>query len=238
MAIYAASDLHGYPLSRFKRLLEKVGFNDEDTLYILGDVIDRNGDGGVAMLRWIMDTPNVNMILGNHEDMLLKCGFLFNEITETSIDALGPADFKHYERYMRNGGGVTVDNLHRLRRREPEAIGDILDFLRELPLYAAVSVNNRDFILVHAGLGEFAPDKKLSEYLPFELLWTRPTLDTDYFDDIITVFGHTPSWYYGEELAGGVIRTRTWINIDAGAADGRTEPALLRLDDLEAVFNR
>ena len=61
--IYATSDAHGYPLDSFLRMLEQAGFGDADTLYVLGDVIDRNGDGGVAMLRWIMSRPNVRFIL-------------------------------------------------------------------------------------------------------------------------------------------------------------------------------
>ena len=42
---FAISDLHGYPVDKFKALLDKAGFSDADTLYILGDVIDRSGDG-------------------------------------------------------------------------------------------------------------------------------------------------------------------------------------------------
>ena len=49
--IYVISDLHGYPLEKFKTLLKKANFTDNDFLYILGDVIDRNGDAGVEMLR-------------------------------------------------------------------------------------------------------------------------------------------------------------------------------------------
>ena len=41
MAIFVTSDLHGYSLDKFKDFLDKVGFCDEDFLYILGDVIDR-----------------------------------------------------------------------------------------------------------------------------------------------------------------------------------------------------
>ena len=51
---YVISDLHGYPLEKFKMLLEKAEFSDNDFLYILGDVIDRNGDGGVEMLCWLL----------------------------------------------------------------------------------------------------------------------------------------------------------------------------------------
>lgn len=46
---YVISDLHGYPLEKFKMLLDKAGFCDDDELFILGDVVDRNGDGDEAM---------------------------------------------------------------------------------------------------------------------------------------------------------------------------------------------
>ncbi|MBO4849222.1 MAG: metallophosphoesterase [Clostridia bacterium] len=232
---YAISDLHGYPLESFLALLEVVGFSDEDTLYIIGDVIDRNGDGGVAMLRYIMEQPNFEFLLGNHEDMLLACDFLFDEITEESIDALGPEKAKALERYLRNGGGVTLRSLRELERREPGAIRDTLQFLRDAPVVGAVTVNGRDFLLVHGGLPGFSPDKKLKDYDEFGLLWERPALDAEYFDDVTTVFGHTPTLYYGEEHRGRIIRTRTWINIDAGAAE-KLPPALLRLDDLEVFY--
>lgn len=43
--VYVISDLHGYPHDAFLALLERAGFSDTDFLYILGDVIDRNGNG-------------------------------------------------------------------------------------------------------------------------------------------------------------------------------------------------
>lgn len=43
---YVISDLHGYPLEKFKILLEKAEFFDDDFLYILGDIINRNGSVG------------------------------------------------------------------------------------------------------------------------------------------------------------------------------------------------
>jgi serine/threonine protein phosphatase 1 len=63
---YVISDVHGYSIEKLKILLEKAGFCEDDFLYILGDVIDRNGDGGVAILRWLLSRPNVQLILGNH----------------------------------------------------------------------------------------------------------------------------------------------------------------------------
>lgn len=235
MSTYAISDLHGYPLEKFKALLEKVGFSDEDYLYILGDVIDRNGDGGVGLLMYIMEQPNFEFILGNHEQMLLSCDFLFDEISEESISRFGSMKMNLLNDYIGNGGGVTLKSLKKLCGSDVFRVKDILDFLRDAPLIGADTVNGRDFLLVHAGFGGFEPEKKLSEYSDSDLLWARPTLETDYFDDVITVFGHTPTLFYGDEYRGRVIKTRTWINIDTGASGG-LPPALLRLDDLEVFY--
>ena len=68
---YVISDLHGYPIEKLKMLFEKANFGEDDFLYILGDVIDRNGDGGVEILQWLLSRPNVQLVLGNHEAMLL-----------------------------------------------------------------------------------------------------------------------------------------------------------------------
>lgn len=57
--IYVTSDLHGYPLEKYKKLLDNAKFSQDDFLYLLGDVIDRNGDGGVAMLCWLLEQPNI-----------------------------------------------------------------------------------------------------------------------------------------------------------------------------------
>ena len=79
--IYVTSDLHGFSLEKFKGYLEQVNFSKDDFLYVLGDVIDRGPDG-IKILKWLMTMHNAKLILGNHEDMLLKCDFLFDEISE------------------------------------------------------------------------------------------------------------------------------------------------------------
>ena len=40
--VYCISDIHG-DYARFQQMLHTIGFSDEDTLYIIGDVIDRAG---------------------------------------------------------------------------------------------------------------------------------------------------------------------------------------------------
>ncbi len=229
--IYVTSDLHGYPLEKFKNMLASVGFSQDDFLYILGDVIDRGADG-IKLLRWIMLQTNVEMLLGNHEQMMLASDFVFEEITEKSISDLTGTKLDVYSNWIANGGQPTVEALHALRHNQIEYI---LDFLRDCPLYEVVTVDERDFILTHSGLGNFSCHKKLSEYTPQELLWSRPSLTARYFEDITTVFGHTPTFYYGEEYKGKAIKTETWINVDVGAARGNP-PMLLRLDDMKEFY--
>ena len=232
--IYVSSDLHGYPLDLFLRLLEKAEFGDSDRLYILGDVIDRNGDGGVAALRWIRSRPNVEMLLGNHEAMLLSCRFLFEDHAEEDGNPLSGENLRVYMHWLMNGADPTVRSLKALHEKNPEALRDILDFLQGLGLVKEVSACGRDFLLVHSGLGGFSPERKLSDYSAEELLWTRPSPDEWYFTDKLTILGHTPTGYLGGEK-GRMLRTETWIDIDTGAAGGGA-PMLLRLEDLKAFY--
>ncbi len=235
MSVYVTSDLHGLPLNDLKRLLGSTGFNENDWLFILGDVIDRRNDGGVEILKWLLEQPNVQLILGNHEAMLLSCDFVFEEITNDSINRLTEEKLQLLINYMQNGGDVTFKALKALKSTEPETITDILEYLREAPLYETVSVGARDFLLVHSGLDNFSKNKKLADYSADELIWANPEISQMYFDDIITVFGHTPTMCFDEAYNGKILKTKTWIDIDVGTAYGNP-PALLRLDDLKEFY--
>ena len=68
--IYVMSDIHGNAI-RFNSIMEQIDLQPEDTLYVLGDVIDRYPDG-IRILRLLMSMPNVQMLLGNHEYMMLN----------------------------------------------------------------------------------------------------------------------------------------------------------------------
>ena len=234
---YVISDLHGYPLIKLKKLLAKANFGKNDFLYILGDVIDRNGDGGVEILIWLLSQPNVQLILGNHEAMLLSCEFLFDEITNESISAFDSERMEILTNYQLNGGNVTLKALSELNKESPETVADILDYLHNAPLFEAVTANGKDFFLVHSGIDDFESGKRISEYPADAFIWAWPELDDEYFDDITTVFGHTPTMNYGEEYRNKIIKTKTWIDIDMGARDGITEPVLLRLDDMKEFRN-
>ena len=55
MAVYAIADIHGeYDL--FMELLDKIALQDTDTLYVIGDVVDR-GPHPVKVLQQMMLMP-------------------------------------------------------------------------------------------------------------------------------------------------------------------------------------
>lgn len=235
MAIYVTSDLHGLPLSELKRLLDSVNFNNTDWLFILGDVIDRQNDGGVEILKWLLEQPNAQLILGNHEAMLLSCDFIFDKITDETIGNLTKEKMELLMNYTQNGGDITLKALRSLMQSEPDTVANILDYLHEAPIYETVSVGDKDFLLVHSGLDNFSKDKKITDYTVDELIWAWPELNDEYYDDIITVFGHTPTLSYDHANKGKILKTKTWIDIDVGVPYGNP-PALLRLDDLQEFY--
>ena len=232
--IFATSDIHGYPLEGFLELLEKAGFSDSDQLYVIGDVIDRNGDGGVAMLRWMMNQGNVTLIKGNHEAMMLECDFLFSQDVDLSNLRKLPLEQEYNVlRWHRNGCLVTVEHLLKLKEEAPEELVALLEYVRAAPLFLELSVPMKRFVLVHGGLNGFDPARTLDEYSEDDLLWTRPGPEDRYWDDRLVILGHTPTRYYGQ--AGRMFVTDTWTDIDTGAAGGGS-PMLLRLDDMYPFY--
>lgn len=232
--IYVSSDLHGCNPADFQRLLDQAGFHEYDFLFVLGDVIDR-GNWGAELLLWLTQQPNIQLILGNHEALMLTCSFLFDEVSEESLNNLTIKEIGLVQNWIHNGGGPTLKGLQRLLKSDPESVYGILDYLRDAPLYENLDLNGQRFILVHAGLGNFDSERSLSDYTPEELLLDRPSLSTNYDVDGRVIFGHTPSNQFGEEYAGRAIHTSSWSCIDTGVAQGYA-PMILRLDDMKEFF--
>lgn len=232
--IYVTSDLHGYSQKKFFALLDSVEFSENDYLFILGDVIDR-GEHGVDLLRWMAEQPNVQLILGNHEAMLLSCDFLFEPVTDESLSKLDIEKMNLLNTWRSNGATPTLAGLRKILKEEPDVMNGIMDYLRDAPLYDTVTSGGNKYILVHAGLENYHPSRPLNCYTPDELLWARPTMNTQYFDDAVVIFGHTPTEFFGEQYRGKAIKTKSWICIDTGAATGN-KPMLLRLDDLKEFY--
>lgn len=231
--IFCISDTHGYSFDKIMEMLEKVSFCESDSLYVLGDIIDR-GEDMLAFLRYIISTPNVHLLKGNHELMALDNVCLF-EAPCKSLNQLTIREDQKYRLWVANGGEKTLDILRRLTPTETK---DVIDLFRNAPLHKEVFIGEKRFILCHSGLGSFDDFKPLSLYLEQELTWYRPDLNERWFIDSKTmvVYGHTPTPLMDEHNQGEPIISSTWVNIDTGAALGEPfSPCVFCLNDFTYV---
>ena len=214
MATYVISDVHGN-YEGYMKILELIHFSDEDTLYVNGDVIDR-GMGGIKILQHMMMQPNIYPILGNHEYAAATClRFLMKEITEESIGEIDEETIKNLMEWQNIGGQCTMDAFHKLSREEKQ---DIVHYLDEFSLYEEVSVNEKQFVIVHAGLTNFSPDRPLETYEMYELIFKAPDYDRIYFPDKYLVTGHLPTKVVeGNPRPNKIFRKNNHIAIDCAA---------------------
>lgn len=217
MATYCISDIHGC-YDEYMELLEKIHFSDEDTLYNLGDIIDR-GPEPMKVLRDIMARPNVISILGNHEYMAYTILSRLNvEITEGNVETqLDRNLMEGIAVWFSNGGRVTLDAFRHLSREDKTAV---LEFMSDMDLYEEIEVSGQDYILVHAGLGNFTPWKPLERYSIDELVWDRSDYGRVYHDDRILITGHTPTVNLADDNEGTIVRKNNQIAIDCGCCFG------------------
>lgn len=227
MSVYVISDIHG-EYGKFVRLLEKIGFGPSDTLFVLGDVVDR-GPHPIKCLLKLMQMPNAFCLAGNHELMALEClRFLMKEITDESIDAMSEANVEDLLRWRVNGSKTTMDEFYML---DAETQQDVIDFMQDLSAYEELELNGQKYLMVHAGLGNFSPDRALEDYSLDELVWEQADFSRPYFDDVITITGHTPTQMIdANEKPGYIYRADGHIAIDCGACFDGGRLAALCLD--------
>lgn len=227
--VYVLSDIHGNE-RRFASVLEQIRLQPEDTLYVLGDVVDRH-PGGIRLLRRIMAMPNAKMLLGNHEYMMLRAlGCPYDDYVDNG-NALA--------HWYRNGGQVTHDHWKRIRR---SLRGEIAAYLQALPLSFDIRVNGTDYKLVHgAPPEEYVPEPRYANENHFTV-WKRLTPEEYPRRDYVLIFGHTPTKHYQDCRPMEIWRGDGKIGIDCGS--GRPEGsesgrlACLRLDDGAVFYSR
>lgn len=230
--IYVMSDLHGC-YNKYRQMLEKIKLNNNDTLYILGDVIDR-GDAGLDILFDIMKKPNVIPILGNHEYMAYTVLKKLNvEIKEYNYKKhLSAEDIEAYENWMFNGGITTFKQFSKLDKEKRKAI---IDFIGDFELYDELEVGGREYLLVHGGVGEFKEEKDIEECNLLEVIWSRCDYSKQYYKNKYLVTGHTPTYRIGKEYEGKIYKKNNHIAIDCGAAHGKPLGCIC-LDTLEEFY--
>lgn len=215
---YIIADIHGC-YTEFLELLEKIGFGDDDELFVLGDAMDR-GPEPIKVIQDLMSRPNVTYILGNHDNMMLQTlRKLAVDVTEASLIDLSDDDFISYYHWLREGGNTTEEQFRQLSHEERR---DVLDFLECAPAYEMIEDNDKLYILLHAGIRNFDPEKEMDEYNPSDFLWERMDYTKQYFpsDRIFLVTGHTPTIMIREDKKPLVYQENGHIALDCGCVFG------------------
>lgn len=264
MATYVFSDIHGHP-KPLDRMLESLSPSEDDVFFMLGDMIDRGPDP-IGAIRLVRSLPNVTVLMGNHENMMLDC--LIGTGAGEGQDA-----YLSWLTWQVNGGEVTAHGLDALPDAEAN---EIVDWIKHLPFHARTHVAGRDWLLVHAGIrpGAAMPrglwtetelDYVLESQSAEDLLWIRDEFwgnPTGYLDEKghgpVVIAGHTPTpvveriadrfmergvWggrarimRLGACEATGGVPDRIAIDCGAGSGSGMGRVSMLRLDDNEVFY--
>lgn len=217
---YVLSDIHGN-LRRFESIMSQINLQPDDTLYVLGDVVDRYPDG-IMILRKIIEMPNARMLLGNHELMMLNA-------IENDADL---------RLWYSNGGKVTHESFKQLEKPVQK---QILDYVHALPLNMDLTVNNQCYKLVHG-----APVEQYGNYQLFYenerdfAVWKRFNTYDCNEEPYTIIFGHTPTKHYSWDRPLKIWHGIGMIGIDCGSgypqnSGGRL--ACLRLDDMREFYS-
>lgn len=257
MATYAFSDVHGHRAT-LDRLLSRVSPCADDTIFMLGDMIDRGPDAA-GVLSVVRTLDGCTALRGNHEQLMLA-----------ALDHPGD-QLRHFD-WTSNGGGMTEDSLNRLAR---DAFEWFVDWIRSLPLHATCEAGGRRFLMAHAGIrpgvvpvpqtwDDESSNAFLAAQQPDDLLWIRrgfwdePTglLDGTGLGAIV-VAGHTPTHYVerlfgmapargedglcrmlfcGASDATGGVPDKIAIDCAAAAGVGLGQVGMICLDTLEVTY--
>ena len=157
MAVYAVSDIHGH-YDLFLRGLVEISFTAQDYLWCLGDMIDKGPDG-IRILQHIMKHDNMDLLIGNHEFMLLN-----------SVDEHGKKVCNGKDAHLWldvNGGWSTFYRYKELHAEE--RIG-LLDWLKQRYVVRMVEIEGQTYCLTHSFYNHRCEDKCYCD-MPYSDVW-------------------------------------------------------------------
>ena len=226
---YVISDIHGrYDL--YMAMLDEIGFSDTDTLYILGDVVDR-GRHGLKTVLDIAERKNVIPLMGNHDYLaltILSC--LDKGVRPGQLE-----DMRSLIDAWKNDGGMeTYREYKSLSEKERRLALMTLDSFRN---YVEVRVGDREFVLCHGGIRNYKNDKSLAEYTLYDFAFVREDYSKQKFTKTgkFLVTGHTPTAAIDGATEGKIYKTLDHIAIDCGAVFGYSLGCLC-LDTMEEFY--
>jgi serine/threonine protein phosphatase 1 len=186
-------DVHGH-YAGLMRLLDLIGPQTDNSIFFLGDLIDR-GPESARVVEFVI-RGGYACLLGNHEDMMLKA-------------LCGDKSFWAGRRWALNGGDITLEDYS---GSHAELLGPHLMWMQTLPTFLDLG----DLFLVHAGVH---PNVELEKQCQEEFFWVRDEhlyCRQRYFPDKLIVHGHTPTLNLPGVKAGKLAAGPGWLNIDTG----------------------
>ncbi|MBK1876082.1 metallophosphoesterase family protein [Pelagicoccus mobilis] len=166
--LWAIGDIHGH-LTALEALIDELKFRKQDTVVVLGDMIDRGPDsyGVVEKLISLSKRTKLVCLRGNHEIMLERAA----------------TDRSAVPYWLSFGGGETMDSYKAKSLDSiPEWHWDFFD--RLLPYW-----ESENEIFVHAGLN---PDLELHEQSEEVLAWEFFTEPQPHRSGKRWICGHSP----------------------------------------------
>lgn len=175
MATYVTSDLHGMG-AIWDKIKAKI--TSEDTLYILGDMIDRGPDG-LRILEEAIDMPNIKFCLGNHEEF-------FIQYAEKLVK--GELKYPDKKLWEINGGEPTMKSIIDKYTYRVDQLEELINKMFYKFDYSKIfKAGDRIYYLNHSG----CIDK---DAMPDDYIWNRThfTDDWDREENAKIIHGHTP----------------------------------------------
>ncbi len=205
---YVMSDIHG-EYQKFLSILEQIRLKEQDTLYILGDIVDY-GEESMELVSDLSLRLNVFSLAGEHDFLAVRMLSGFDKMLKS-----GATPDEEYIREMtawvQEGGQTTLSSFRSLDDEQKEGV---LEYLEDLTLYEDITVKGQRYVLTHAGIADYEEGADLDDYLP-EDFFSEP-LDPSYplMEDAILVVGHSPTRSQRIERGNGS------IFLDCGVCEG------------------
>lgn len=224
--IYAMSDLHGC-YDKYVKMLDMINFSNNDTLYILGDVVDRGKDG-VRILFDMMKKDNIIPLMGNHD---YTAYYLLKTLSQNAKRYNADKINTVFGLWLADGGNATYAEFKTLSQNKRKKI---ISYLGSFWIYDETEAGGRKYFLSHT-----VPEKK--RMIEFDkLLWQEfiagePEYEKTYYKNKIIVTGHTPTDLIDEKSAGSIYSANNHLAIDCGAVFGGPL-ACICLDTLEEYY--
>lgn len=216
---YVISDIHGC-YEQYMKLLDKIHFSERDTLYLLGDLVDR-GPEPMEVVKDVMRRKNVVTIMGNHDYRALRIleRFDIGETPNPHGTIINSEDLLTCKYWIKDGGKSTVQGFLNMSLHERS---EFLDYFRKMPSYQKVTATDKTYILVHGGIRDFEESKPLEQYKLQDFIYERTDYERRYYSDpsIYLVTGHTPTQLIRKDMEPLIYKGAGHIAVDCGCVFG------------------